>query len=375
MPSAYGAPPAMPPAHGSSSGMPSAYGASPAMPSAPGTSPGTAARPGLPPWAGAAPPQPAPPLSAPRAPAPPAAPPEDSALDGRLGDRAPWGDGFLRRAARFAVHLVATTRATRELAELATAAQAPVTTGRRIAVVSVAGGAGRSTVTALLGSVFAARRADHVLVADADPDHGSLAWRLGLAEREGLGALGPRLLNARGVADLDTLLPRTPAGLRLLPGPAGAPPGATREVTRAMSRFFAVCVTDCGRGLQTPSTAEVLQDAHGAVVVVPATPDGVRSSLAGLAHLPPALLQRSVVALNTTIPGGRAALHVDAAREVLARTGAALVVLPHDRHLAAATPVLPGRLAEATAIEATRLAGLALARAGQAGWAPPGGPR
>ncbi|WP_308258024.1 MinD/ParA family ATP-binding protein, partial [Pseudonocardia lacus] len=304
---------------------------------------------------------------------PPPAPSRDGGLDGRLGDRAPHGDGFARRAARFAAHLVTTTRATRELAELADAAQAPVTTGRRIAVVSVRGGAGRTTVTALLGSVFATRRADHVLLADADPDHGSLAWRLGLAEREGLASLGPRLLGARGVADLDPLLPRAASGLRLLPGPAGAPPGATRDVTRALSRFFAVCVTDCGRGLAQPGTADVLHDAHAAVVVAPATPDGVRSTLAGLAQVPPALLQRTVIALNTTGRGGRAALHVDAAREVLTRTGAALVAIPYDRHLAAATPVEPGRLAEATAIEATRLAGLALHRAGQPPWAP--GPR
>jgi MinD-like ATPase involved in chromosome partitioning or flagellar assembly len=239
----------------------------------------------------------------------------------------------------------------------------------------VCGGAGRSTVATLLGSVLALRRADHVLVADADPEHGSLAWRLGLAERDGLASLGPRLLAARGIADLDPLLPRTPAGLRLLPGPAGAPLGATREVTRAMSRFFAVCVTDCGRGLQAPATAEVLQDAHAAVMVAPATPDGVRSTLAGLAQVPPALLQRTVIALNTTSRGGRAALHVDAAYEVLTRTGAGLVALPYDRHLAAATPVLPGRLAEATAIAATRLAGHALHRAGQPAGAPLGGPR
>jgi hypothetical protein len=99
----------------------------------------------------------------------------------------------------------------------------------------------------------------------------------------------------------------------------------------------------------------------------------VRSTIAGLAQVPPALLQRTVIALNTTGRGGRAALHVSTAHEVLARTGAALVAIPYDRHLAAATPVEPGRLAEATAIAATRLAGHALQRAGQPAWAP--GPR
>jgi MinD-like ATPase involved in chromosome partitioning or flagellar assembly len=281
----------------------------------------------------------------------------------------------VRRAARFAVHLVAATRATRELAELAAAAQAPVTTGRRIAVVSVRGGAGRSTVTALLGSVFAARRSDRVLVADADPDHGSLAWRLGLREREQLAALAPRLLAVRAVDELDAVLPRTPAGLRLLPGPGRAPAGATREVTRALSRFFAVCVTDCGRGLEVPATAEVLQDAHAAVVVAPATPDGVRGTLAGLAGLPAAFRRRVTVVLCTADRGGRAALDLDAARQGLAATGAAVLTLPYDRHLAAGLPIVPGRLAEATTIEATRLAGHVLRVAGTDPTGAPGGPR
>jgi MinD-like ATPase involved in chromosome partitioning or flagellar assembly len=270
----------------------------------------------------------------------------------------------LRRAGRFAAHLVSTTRATRELAELAEAVQAPVTTGRRIAVVSVRGGAGRSTVTALLGSVFAARRGDHVLAADADPDHGSLAWRLGLREREPLPVLAPRLLAARGVGELDPLLPRTAVGLWMLPGAPGGPPAVARDVTRALSRFFAVCVTDCGRGLEGPGTAEVLAEAHAAVLVAPATPDGVRSTRAGLSRLPAALLSRVAVVLSTADRGGRAALDLGAARAALAATGAPVVVLPYDRHLAAGTPIAPKRLAEATTVEATRLAGYALRCAG-----------
>jgi MinD-like ATPase involved in chromosome partitioning or flagellar assembly len=293
------------------------------------------------------------------------------APDEGFGAGAPWGDRPLRRAGRFAAHLVTTTRATRELAELAAAAQAPVTTGRRIAVVSVRGGAGRSTVTALLGSVFAARRQDHVLAADADPDHGSLAWRLGLREREPLPVLAPRLLAARGIGELDPLLSSTPVGLRMLPGAPGAPPTTTRDVTRALSRFFAICVTDCGRGLDAPGTAEVLGEAHAVVLVAPATPDGVRSTSAGLTRLPPGLLPRVVVVLSTADRGGRAALDLGAARRALAGTGAPVVVLPYDRHLAAGTPIVPKRLAEATTVEATRLAGYALRCAGGGQGGPP----
>ncbi|MCY7364064.1 MAG: NAD(P)H-binding protein [Frankiaceae bacterium] len=145
-------------------------------------------------------------------------------LDTRLVGRVPPGDSTLRRIGHSALRLFTSNAAVRELAELAAAAQAPVTTGRRIAVVSVRGGAGRTATTALLGTVFAARRADHVLVADGDPEHGSLAWRLGLP---GAGGLAPPLLAARALAEVDLVLPRTAPGVgRRARGAPGGGAGA-----------------------------------------------------------------------------------------------------------------------------------------------------
>ncbi len=260
-----------------------------------------------------------------------------------------------RRLARWAHGLVGGAAEARVLAELAAATQAPVTTGRRIAVVSVRGGAGRTAVTALLGSVFAARRADHVLVADAGPEHGSLAWRLGVPVPADPAALGPRLFAARNatVAHVDAVLPRTPAGLRVLP--AGA--GPTGEITGALSRFFAITVLDCGPGVAQAGRFGV----HAAVVVAPATPDGLRSTCAVIERLPAGPRAASVVALTTTDRAGREAL--DGADTALAGYGVPVVWLPYDRHLAAGAPIDPARLAAATTVAATRLAGLALRRA------------
>jgi len=278
-------------------------------------------------------------------------------LDTRLVGRVPPGDSTLRRIGHSALRLFTSNAAVRELAELAAAVQAPVTTGRRIAVVSVRGGAGRTATTALLGTVFAARRADHVLVADGDPEHGSLAWRLGLP---GAGGLAPPLLAARALAEVDLVLPRTAAGLRLLPG---GPTGEVRAVSRAVSRFFAICVTDCGRGLTAPGTLEVLHETHAVVVAVPLTPDGVRSTCAELDRLPAAALAYISVALNTIDPIGRATLDRSAATAALARYGVPVVWLPRDRHLAAGAPIVPARLGESITVAATRLAGHALERA------------
>ncbi|MQA13418.1 MAG: chromosome partitioning protein [Pseudonocardiaceae bacterium] len=257
------------------------------------------------------------------------------------------------------------------MTELAAATQLPLSTGRRIAVTSVRGGAGKSAVAAVLASVYAARRDDPVLAADGDPDGGSLGWRLGFHTTPSLAELGPQLLAARGsdLRSLEQLLPRTPAGLWLLPGGAQGRTRVARDVTRALSRLFPVCVTDCGRGMDAPATVEVLSEAHAVVVVTPATPDGVRSTCDALDRVAGAdragSLDRVVVALNTISRDGRAALRDGAAYEALGRYQVPVVMLPHDSHLAAAAPIDPGQLGEDTVVEATRLAGQALARAAQ----------
>jgi septum site-determining protein MinD len=273
----------------------------------------------------------------------------------RFVGRVPAGDPVPRRIAHWVQGLIGGTAEARELAELAAATQAPVTTGRRIAVVSVRGGAGRTAVTALLGCVFAARRADHVLVADAGPEHGSLAWRLRVPAPADPAVLGPRLLAARGgsIADVDALLPRTPAGLRVLP--AGA--GPTGDIAAALSRFFAITALDCGPGVAQAG----LFDVHAAVIVTPATPDGLRSTCAALDRLPPGPRAVSVVALTTTDRTGSETL--TGAGTALAGYGVPAVWLPYDRHLAAGAPIDPARIAAATTVVATRLAGLALERA------------
>jgi len=252
----------------------------------------------------------------------------------------PRGDSVARRIGQAARDLVTGAAAAREQAELAAGAQLPVTTGRRIAVVSPRGGAGRTTVAALLACAFAARRADHVLIADAEPGLGSLAWRLDVSPPADPAALGPRLLAARAgtLADVDALLPATAAGLRVLP--AGA--GTTGEITQALSRFFAVTVID-GGGPPTP-------DAHAAVFVTPTTPDGVRSTAVALDQWRGAAVAVLVARERVARPPSGALEHA----------GLPVVRLPYDRHLAAGEVLRLDRLAAATHREVMRLAGLAL---------------
>ena len=91
------------------------------------------------------------------------------------------GHSFTWRAARALKRLV-TASAANEVAEvtrIAEVLQQPVTTGRQIAVTSIRGGAGKTTVAALLGTTYAHYRQDPVLLVEADPALGSLPLRLG----------------------------------------------------------------------------------------------------------------------------------------------------------------------------------------------------
>ncbi|WP_436657237.1 hypothetical protein [Micromonospora sp. URMC 103] len=280
----------------------------------------------------------------------------------------PFGDPPLLRAWHTVSRMFASTRATRELADLAAEVQAPVHTGRRIAVTSVQGGAGKSTVAALLASVFAARRADAVLAADADPYEGSLTWRLGAPSQPSLERLAPELIAARGgdLRALESLLPRTGTGLWLLPSGAANPDLCT-EVTRALSRLFAVAVTDCRSTLESRETAAAAADAHTVVLCTAATPDGVRATYRTLRRIIDtgyaAWLSRVVVVLSAGSRDGRAALSNDATRSLIEQTGVPVVTLPYDRHLAGGALITPSRIGEKTLVEATRAAAIILARA------------
>ncbi|WP_249124413.1 MinD/ParA family ATP-binding protein [Saccharopolyspora erythraea] len=296
---------------------------------------------------------------------PPPRLPSSPGKSNELVGRVPHGDSAARRIGRAVVRAFSSTKQPRELEEILTAVQAPITTGRRIAVTSVRGGAGKTAVAAMLGSVFAGRRAEPVLAVDADPDAGSLAWRLGVESAMTLPGLAPALQTASGqdLSSVDRLLPRTSRGLWVVPGGGAAQPQLARDVTRALSRLFAVAVLDCATGMNNPAAGAVLSDAHAVVVVAPASPDGVRTTAEALTRIGPAALQHVVVALNAVDRTGAAALRTEQALSLFSQLGLPAVVLPHDRHAGAGGPIDPGRLAEPTVTEVSRLAAWSLRRA------------
>ncbi|TQL95367.1 MinD-like ATPase involved in chromosome partitioning or flagellar assembly [Actinoallomurus bryophytorum] len=315
------------------------------------------------PW-GNAPPQPvSPPQHYQQPVPPPPEPPEPG--------RAMHGDPLLRRVGRGVRRVVGVSAAqdVHDWTAVAAAMQQPVTTIRRIAVSSVRGGAGKTTVAVLIASALARHRQDRVLLIDADPGLGSLPMRFGMTA-------APSLRDFAGTRptsfeEVRPHLTRTDVGLWVLPGARGEMADQPLDlatyasVTSVLERFFTVVVIDCGVGMVGELPEAILASAHACVHVTPATNDGAigvgraldwmeRNELGGL-------VPRTMAVFATHAPHARPDLHEAAA--LLRDNGVGVAYLPYDRHLASGGVLIPSLLAETTRSVALTVAAEAMTRA------------
>ena len=150
-----------------------------------------------------------------------------------------------------------------------------------IAVVSPNGGVGKSTVTALLGSLFAFLRRDRVVAVETNPDWGSLGRRLVpdhpifiddlLAGALSEGRLSPTTLDAQ--------LGRGPDGLMIAPAPTDPDRAAKLDeqayctLFERLGQLVGTLVLDCGTGLDDPPARAALSCANQLVIVCDDEPD------------------------------------------------------------------------------------------------------
>lgn len=191
-------------------------------------------------------------------------------------------------------------------------AQTQVTTGRRIAVVGVTGGAGASTIATLVAHHLHTARGTGVALTALQAAADGLAW---LAART------------------------TP----------GAVPLGSEEHIAELTRSHAATIVDCG----SQTTDLALVDPHVVVRVARHTVRGDDLLMTG------ATLAVSCPVLTVSRSVPRAGLRHH-------RPGVAPgdhVTVPHDHHLEGEGPINPARLAEMTRLSTAELAGLALRRA------------
>ena len=148
-----------------------------------------------------------------------------------------------------------------------------------IAVVSPKGGVGKTTITALLGSLLAHTRRDRIVAVDTNPDYGSLGPTLTPDHEVFVDDLLDLLDHPElTVTQLDANLGRGPDGLLVLPAPTD-PQRMARLDRRSYVRVIeylqtkaGVLMLDCGTGLQEPAAQAAIMTADQLVLVSDAEP-------------------------------------------------------------------------------------------------------
>jgi MinD-like ATPase involved in chromosome partitioning or flagellar assembly len=218
----------------------------------------------------------------------------------------------------------------------------PVRGDYSIAVLSMKGGVGKTTVTVGLGATFASQRGDRVIAFDANPDFGTLAQRGPIETRSTVRDL---LFdnNISRYSDIRQHTSQASSRLEILASerdPAVSDGFSEVDYRGALSilrRFYNIVLTDCGTGLVHSTMAGILGEADALVIVTAPAMDAARSGLAtldwlrhhGYSHL----VSEAVIVVNCARPG---AMPVDIgkfASNVLPHVRA-VHSIPFDRHLA-----------------------------------------
>ncbi|WP_442791799.1 MinD/ParA family ATP-binding protein [Mycolicibacterium sp. ND9-15] len=190
--------------------------------------------------------------------------------------------------------------------------QRPVRGCYRIAVLSLKGGVGKTTITATLGATFASIRGDRVIAVDANPDRGTLSQKVPL---ETPATVRHLLRDAEGIqaySDVRRYTSQGPSRLEVLASesdPAVSEAFSSEDYTRTLEvleRFYSLILTDCGTGLMHSAMAAVLAKADTLVVISSGSVDGARSASATLdwldAHGHQDMVRNSIAVINAVRP-------------------------------------------------------------------------
>lgn len=216
----------------------------------------------------------------------------------------------------------------------------------KIALLSLKGGVGKTTITATLGGTFASIRGDRVVAVDANPDRGTLSQKVPL---ETPATVRDLLRNAEAIerySDISGYTSQGPSRLEVLASesdPAVSEAFSAPDYERALEvleRFYNLVLTDCGTGLIHSAMSAVLANADSLIVVSSGSVDGARSASATLdwldAHGYQEQVRRSVCVVNgvrSRSGRGGAAVDINKVVDHFARRCRAVCLVPFDPHL------------------------------------------
>jgi MinD-like ATPase involved in chromosome partitioning or flagellar assembly len=241
----------------------------------------------------------------------------------------------------------------------------------RIALLSLKGGVGKTTITATLGATFASARGDRVIAVDANPDRGTLSQKVPLETPSTVRHL---LRDAEGISsysDVRHYTSQGPSRLEVLASesdPAVSEAFSSDDYKRTLEvleRFYSLVLTDCGTGMLHSAMSAVLNNADVLIVVSSGSVDGARSASATLdwldAHGYQQLVTNSIAVINAVRPqSGRGGSRVDQSKVVdhFSRRCKAVLKVPFDPHLEEGAEISLDKLKPATRDALTELAAM-----------------
>ncbi|KAA0087188.1 MinD/ParA family protein [Mycolicibacterium sp. P9-64] len=212
----------------------------------------------------------------------------------------------------------------------------------RIALLSLKGGVGKTTITATLGATFASIRGDRVIAVDANPDRGTLSQKVPLETPSTVRHL---LRDAEGIdsySDVRSYTSQGPSRLEVLASesdPAVSEAFSSDDYARTLEvleRFYSLVLTDCGTGMLHSAMSAVLSKADVLIVISSGSVDGARSASATLdwldAHGYQQLVRNSIAVINAVRPrSGK--VDMTKVEDHFSRRCRAVQRVPFDAHL------------------------------------------
>ena len=212
----------------------------------------------------------------------------------------------------------------------------------KIAMLSLKGGVGKTTMTATLGATFASLRGDRVVAVDANPDRGTLSQKIPLETSATVRNLLRDAQRVRRYTDVRAYTSQGPSRLEVLASeqdPAVSEAFSEddyRRTVNLLEHFYNIVLTDCGTGLMHSAMYGVLGVADQLVIVSSGSIDGARSASATMdwldAHGHGDLVANAVVVINF-VHRSRGGVDLDRVSEHFAARCRAVVRIPFDAHL------------------------------------------
>ncbi len=212
----------------------------------------------------------------------------------------------------------------------------------KIAILSLKGGVGKTTVTATLGATFASLRGDRVVAVDANPDRGTLSQKIPLETSATVRNLLRDAQRVRRYSDVRAYTSQGASRLEVLASeqdPAVSEAFSEDDYRRTVTlleHFYNIVLTDCGTGLMHSAMYGVLGLADQLIIVSSGSIDGARSASATMdwldAHGHGDLVKNSVAVINCVhrsaggVDLGKVAEHFAARCRTVTR-------IPFDAHL------------------------------------------